>query len=79
MTAPSRTNPGTTGQYWTPCSPGDPSAQVMNWMDIEGDQLMEPDLTVQDFLKAVQSSRPTVNEVDIKQHVSFTQDFGQEG
>lgn len=48
-------------------------------MNIEGDQLLEPELTIQDFLKAVQSSRPTVNDVDIKQHVSFTQDFGQEG
>ncbi|KAI9485286.1 MAG: skd1 protein [Benjaminiella poitrasii] len=79
VTAPSRTNPGTISQYFTPCSPGDPDAQVMNWMDIEGDQLLEPDLTIQDFLKAVKSSRPTVNEKDIKQHVSFTQDFGQEG
>lgn len=72
-------NSGTISQYFTPCSPGDPTAQVMSWMNIEGDQLLEPELTIQDFLKAVQSSRPTVNDVDIKQHVSFTQDFGQEG
>ncbi|RCH79966.1 Vacuolar protein sorting-associated protein 4, partial [Rhizopus stolonifer] len=79
VTAPSRTNPNTASQYFTPCSPGDPQAQVMNWMDIEGEQLMEPELTIQDFLKAVKNSRPTVNDADIKQHVSFTQDFGQEG
>ena len=66
-------------QYYTPCSPGDPNAKVMNWMDIDGEQLMEPELTVQDFLKAVKNSRPTVNEADIRQHVTFTQDFGQEG
>lgn len=66
-------------EYYTPCSPGDPTAQVMNWMNIEGDQLLEPELTVQDFLKAVRNSRPTVNEKDIQQHVDFTSDFGQEG
>ncbi|CEP11868.1 hypothetical protein [Parasitella parasitica] len=79
VTAPSRVNTGATSQYFTPCSPGDPSAKVMSLMDIEADQLLEPELTVQDFLKAVESSRPTVNDVDIKQHVSFTNDFGQEG
>lgn len=77
--APCRNNPGTVREYFTPCSPGDPNAQVMNWMNIEGDQLLEPELTIQDFLKAVQSSRPTVNEAGITQHVEFTQDFGQEG
>ncbi|KAI8372535.1 P-loop containing nucleoside triphosphate hydrolase protein [Choanephora cucurbitarum] len=79
VTAPSRTNPNVMTQYYTPCSPGDPNAKVMNWMDIDGEQLMEPELTVQDFLKAVKNSRPTVNEADIRQHVTFTQDFGQEG
>ncbi|KAI7904477.1 skd1 protein [Cokeromyces recurvatus] len=82
VTAPSRTQPRTITpiqSYFTPCSPGDPDAQVMNWMDIEGDQLLEPELTIQEFLKAAKNSRPTVNETDIKQHVSFTQDFGQEG
>ncbi|KAG2195478.1 P-loop containing nucleoside triphosphate hydrolase protein [Mucor mucedo] len=77
--APCRNNPGMMREYFTPCSPGDPDAQVMNWMNIEGDQLLEPELTIQDFLKAVQSSRPTVNEAGITQHVEFTQDFGQEG
>ncbi|GAA5812319.1 Vacuolar protein sorting-associated protein 4 [Mucor flavus] len=79
VVAPCRNNPGTVREYFTPCSPGDPDARVMNWMDIEGDQLLEPELTIQDFLKAVQSSRPTVNEAGITQHVEFTQDFGQEG
>ncbi|KAI8994573.1 P-loop containing nucleoside triphosphate hydrolase protein [Pilobolus umbonatus] len=79
VTAPSRQDPNTTQEYLTPCSPGDPIAQCMSWMDIGADQLLEPPLTVNDFFKAVKNSRPTVNEADIKQHVDFTQDFGQEG
>lgn len=75
--APSRTDPNKTSRYLTPCSPGAPGAQEMTWIDIEPDQLLEPELTVQDFLKAVQSSRPTVNKHDIMQQVNFTNDFGR--
>jgi vacuolar protein-sorting-associated protein 4 len=63
----------------TPCSPGDPDAKEMTWMDIASDQLLEPDLTLQDFLKAVQVSRPTVNAADVLKHTEWTADFGQEG
>ncbi|KAI8065933.1 P-loop containing nucleoside triphosphate hydrolase protein [Gongronella butleri] len=78
VNAPSRnTNENT--PHLTPCSPGDPEAQEMTWVDIEPDQLLEPELTVRDFFKAVQSSRPTVNSDDIQQHIKFTNDFGQEG
>lgn len=75
--APSRTDPTKTSRYLTPCSPGAAGAQEMTWIDIEPDQLLEPELTVQDFLKAVQSSRPTVNKDDIMQQVNFTNDFGR--
>lgn len=75
--APSRQDPSQTAKYLTPCSPGSPGALEMTWIDIEPDQLLEPDLTVKDFLKAVQSSRPTVNKADIKQQVDFTNDFGK--
>jgi vacuolar protein-sorting-associated protein 4 len=51
----------------------------MSWTDLEGDQLWEPELTLQDFLKAIITSRPTVNQADLQQHVKFTSEFGQEG
>ncbi|KAI9299635.1 Vps4 C terminal oligomerization domain-containing protein [Cunninghamella echinulata] len=79
VNAPSRQAPDQLSPHLTPCSPGDPSAKEMTWVDIEPDQLLEPELTIRDFLKAVQSSRPTVNGDDIQQHVKFTNDFGQEG
>lgn len=75
--APSRKDPNQLVRYLTPCSPGAPGAQEMTWVDIEPDQLLEPELTVQDFLKAVTSSRPTVNKADIMQQVEFTNDFGK--
>lgn len=63
----------------TPCLPGDTGATEMSWLDIGTDELQEPELTVKDFVKAVKNNRPTVNAHDIENHVSFTNDFGQEG
>ncbi|KAJ8146611.1 hypothetical protein OXX80_001227 [Metschnikowia pulcherrima] len=63
----------------TPCSPGDEGATEMSWLDIGTDELQEPELTVKDFIKAIKNNRPTVNAHDIANHVSFTNDFGQEG
>nr|6AP1_A Chain A, Vacuolar protein sorting-associated protein 4,Protein hcp1 [Saccharomyces cerevisiae S288C]6AP1_B Chain B, Vacuolar protein sorting-associated protein 4,Protein hcp1 [Saccharomyces cerevisiae S288C]6AP1_C Chain C, Vacuolar protein sorting-associated protein 4,Protein hcp1 [Saccharomyces cerevisiae S288C]6AP1_D Chain D, Vacuolar protein sorting-associated protein 4,Protein hcp1 [Saccharomyces cerevisiae S288C]6AP1_E Chain E, Vacuolar protein sorting-associated protein 4,Protein hcp1 len=63
----------------TPCSPGDDGAIEMSWTDIEADELKEPDLTIKDFLKAIKSTRPTVNEDDLLKQEQFTRDFGQEG
>lgn len=49
----------------------------MSWMEIMADELLEPDLVLQDFIRAVQTARPTVNQQDIAQHTNFTNDFGE--
>lgn len=65
---------------YSPCSPGDEGAREMSWLDIEnGQDLLEPELTVKDFIKAVKRSRPTVNQHDLDKQIEFTNDFGQEG
>ncbi len=64
---------------YTPCSPGSANAKELNWMDLEADELKEPDLTLKDFLKAVKTARPTVNKEDLDKQEQFTKDFGQEG
>jgi len=65
--------------YLTPCSPGDPDAKEMTWVDVDGSKLKEPEITFNDFLKSLKSSKPSVGPNDIQQHVKFTEDFGQEG
>ena len=65
--------------YWTPCSPGDQGAVEKNWMDVDGHTLLEPELTLQDFMKSLSKARPSVSEKDITEHRKFTEDFGQEG
>nr|CAB3267645.1 vacuolar protein sorting-associated protein 4B-like [Phallusia mammillata] len=63
----------------TPCSPGDPHAIEMNWLEVEGDKLLEPVVDMNDMLKAKESTRPTVNDKDLAQFEQFTKDFGMEG
>jgi vacuolar protein-sorting-associated protein 4 len=75
----SRKDPETTQIYFTPCSPGDPAAIEKSWDDVGGDELMEPELTVADFLKSTASARPSVNQDDLAQYVKWTEEFGQEG
>lgn len=77
---PSPTDPDTiVDDLYTPCGPREAGAREMNWMEVPGDKLLEPKVTVSDFLRSLQNTRPTVNAADLKQFESFTADFGQEG
>ncbi|KPA80669.1 vacuolar protein sorting-associated protein 4 [Leptomonas pyrrhocoris] len=63
-----------------PCSPGDPDAFPMSAVEIPEPELLMPmPVTKEDFIKALRTSKPSVNQDDIDQHVKFTADFGQEG
>ena len=61
---------------WTPCSPGDPDAVEKTWSEVEGDELQEPGLKLNDFVRAIENVRPTVTQEDIKRHIEWTNDSG---
>lgn len=63
----------------TPCSPSDPNAVEMTWVDVPGDKLLEPVVSMNDMLSSLASTKPTVNEEDLEKLQKFTDDFGQEG
>ncbi|XP_034560687.1 vacuolar protein sorting-associated protein 4B-like [Notolabrus celidotus] len=63
----------------TPCSPSDPGAIAMTWMDVPGDKLLEPIVCMDDMLRSLANTKPTVNEDDLGKLTKFTEDFGQEG
>ncbi|CAO1398930.1 unnamed protein product [Diamesa hyperborea] len=63
----------------TPCSPGEPGAIEITWMDVDGEKLYEPPVTMGDMLNSLSRTKPTVNEDDMKKLQKFTDDFGQEG
>jgi len=72
-------DPESTLTKWTPCSPGHPDAVEKTWSDIESNELLEPVLTVADFMKSLESTRPTVTEGDIKKHDEWTRESGNDG
>ena len=61
---------------WTPCSPGDPDAIEKTWDDIESNDLLEPPLTLKEFLKSLDNTRPTVTMSDIARHEEWTKESG---
>lgn len=76
---PSRTNPSVMiDDLLTPCSPGDPGAIEMTWMDVPGDKLLEPVVCMSDMLRSLATTRPTVNADDLLKVKKFSEDFGQE-
>lgn len=76
---PSRTNPNImTDDLLTPCSPGDPGAMEMTWMDVPSDKLLEPMVCMSDMLWSLATTRPTVNADDLLKVKKFSEDFGQE-
>ncbi|XP_055384593.1 vacuolar protein sorting-associated protein 4 [Condylostylus longicornis] len=63
----------------TPCSPGDPGATEMTWVEVPGEKLYEPRVGMSDMLKSLSRTKPTVNDEDLTKLRKFTEDFGQEG
>ncbi|XP_014309922.1 vacuolar protein sorting-associated protein 4B isoform X2 [Myotis lucifugus] len=77
---PSRADPNTiVDDLLMPCSPGDPGAIEMTWVDVPGDKLLEPIVSMGDMLRSLSSTKPTVNEHDLLKLKKFSEDFGQEG
>ena len=66
----------TVDDLYTPCAPRDSGAKEMSWMEVPGDRLLQPPITLNDFLTSLEHTRPTVNESDLKQYAQFADDFG---
>jgi vacuolar protein-sorting-associated protein 4 len=68
------------GQNVLPCSPSDEGAIRMELNEIEvPESLMAPDVTRDDFIKALSKIRKTVSPEDLIKQEQFTHEFGQEG
>ncbi|KAH6931238.1 hypothetical protein HPB50_023014 [Hyalomma asiaticum] len=77
---PSRSDPNViVDDLLTPCSPGSPGAIEMSWMDVPGEKLLEPVVTMSDMLLSLSTAKPTVNDADLGKLRKFMDDFGQEG
>ncbi|KAK4684167.1 vacuolar protein-sorting-associated protein 4, partial [Tremellales sp. Uapishka_1] len=63
----------------TPCSPGAQGAVEKAWTDVNSEELLEPLLSLNDFVKSIQTNRPTVSPSDIQKYIDFTNESGGEG
>ena len=63
----------------TPCGPREAGAMEMTWMEVPGDKLLEPKVTLSDFIKSLQITQLTVNAADLKCFEEFTCNFGIAG
>lgn len=80
VSAPSKDDPSVMiTDMLMPCSPGDPGAMEMSWMDIPGDKLIDMPVTYEDFLKSLKSQKPTVSKDDVAEQLKWMEEFGQEG
>ena len=51
----------------------------MSWMDVPGDKLLEPVVTMSDMLRSLDAAKPTVNHDDLVKLEKFMNSFGSEG
>ncbi len=61
----------------SPCDSWEHGATEMSWMEVPGDKLLEPKVTVGDFIKPFDSSRPTVNLDDLKRFEDYSKKIKQ--
>ena len=80
VSGPSPNDPSVTVEdLLTPCGPREPGAMEMIWMEVPGDKVLEPKVTLSDFIKSLQITQPTVNAADLKHFEEFTCNFGIAG
>ncbi|KAI6203507.1 Vesicle-fusing ATPase [Aphelenchoides besseyi] len=79
ITGPSPTDPTKiVSDLLSPCSPGHPGAMQMEWQQIPSDKLAEPIVSMNDVMRSLLSTKPTVNQNDLQKLEEFKKDFGQE-
>lgn len=77
MRGPSRDDPNViVDDLFTPCSPGAPGAMKMTLTDVDGNNFLEPIVSMSDMMMSLITSKPSVNEADIRKLEDFAADIG---
>ena len=51
----------------------------MTWVDLEGYNLLVPQVSKGDFFHSLSTTKSTVSQEQLDQYEKFTEEFGQEG
>ncbi|XP_055353361.1 vacuolar protein sorting-associated protein 4-like [Paramacrobiotus metropolitanus] len=76
---PSPGDPNKIVDLYAPCSPGERGAVEMTFLDVPGDQLLEPHITMNDMVRSISQTKPAVTSHDLLKLEEFTSEYGQEG
>jgi len=66
-------------QIYIPCKSNERGAEKVSLMDIDGNMLGTPKISVEDFTSVLETAKPSVSANDIVRQEEWTQEFGQEG
>jgi vacuolar protein-sorting-associated protein 4 len=72
-------DPETKKRVYLPCSATDKGAEKMSLLDILPEELSTPKVTMSHFRTVLETAKSSVSQADIERHVSWTEEFGQEG
>jgi vacuolar protein-sorting-associated protein 4 len=61
------------GGGYIACSPGDPEAIEMNWMDVEPGKLLAPSVKDSDYEKSIHETKPSVS--DVSKYIEWSKEF----
>jgi vacuolar protein-sorting-associated protein 4 len=64
---------------FTPCAPSDLDSIEMTLMDVPKGALRPPNVSLDDFFKILDTTKPSVSPQDLIKHQEFTEEFGLEG
>jgi len=64
---------------YSPCPPSDRQGERKQMLDIPGDQLTLPEITIDDFEVSLLKTKPSVSKDDLGKQLEFTKEFGIEG
>jgi len=64
---------------WSPCPPNAKGAKEMSLFDVPNGKLDPPICSKQDFMRVLKTTKPSVNQDDLKQLEDWMEKFGQEG
>lgn len=64
---------------WTPCAPSDSGATKIDKGRLTGDEIQKNTISLEDFLKAVANTKPTVGPEDLLKYEQWTKEYGMDG
>lgn len=64
---------------WMPCGPSEPGATKIDKSKLTSNEIRKNTICMDDFLKAIHNTKPTVGIEDLENYIKWTKEYGMEG